>query len=315
MNLIDDDGVVDSTALDEFIKGEGDEFNGSEIVVEEADPGPNQDADDVDFEDIDGSVEAYYDDASNNLYLVVNEDTLEGTGNLEDVEDGDEFDVTFNLKDNRLLDYDLSTSPVDYDGDEDEVEDEYQTLETTMTIEDRDASFDVTEVDDTDYVVVGAAADQTISGTTNIAPGSEVSIRAQGTGDARFVEEITGLVVQEDGSFSATFDFSDVEVGSEFEAELRGDLQGDDDGDNFVADGLVQEAQPTETTEPPATTTEPTPTTEEPTPTTEEPTPTTEEPTPTPTPTETTTETPGFTMGLALVALLGAALLALRRDN
>jgi PGF-CTERM protein len=50
----------------------------------------------------------------------------------------------------------------------------------------------------------------------------------------------------------------------------------------------------------------------------ETPTPTTATPEPTTTteePTETTTTTPGFGIGVALIALLGAALLALRRRD
>ncbi|MEF8839796.1 MAG: PGF-CTERM sorting domain-containing protein, partial [Haloarculaceae archaeon] len=64
------------------------------------------------------------------------------------------------------------------------------------------------------------------------------------------------------------------------------------------------------------TTTTPTPTTTTPTPTTTTPTPTTTTPTPT-TATTTTTEEggPGFGIIVALVALVAAALLAVRRER
>ncbi|WP_276998127.1 PGF-CTERM sorting domain-containing protein, partial [Haloquadratum walsbyi] len=76
----------------------------------------------------------------------------------------------------------------------------------------------------------------------------------------------------------------------------------------------TEEPTPTATPEPTATE-EPTPTaTPEPT-ATEEPTPTaTPEPTATSTP-ETGTGTPGFGIVVALIALIAAALLAVRRNN
>ncbi|APE96052.1 BGTF surface domain-containing protein [Halodesulfurarchaeum formicicum] len=313
-----EDGVVTDEFYTALQGAENETFN---ITFEQAAPGANRDAETLNLADLDKEdLTVFYDESGDNYYVLVNQVDLADSDNadhLSTLEDEEEYEVSFDVQDDWLLQYAADYSgPDTYDGDEDSLEDEYETVTASVTFEDITASFDLTDVEGTDYIVVEAAEEQEITGTTNIAPGSEVTIRASGTGDARFVEEKTELVVAEDGSFAGTFDFSEQSDGDEFEASLRGDLLNDDDGDNFAADGLVQEAQPADTTtEEPADTT-----TEEPadtTTTTEEPADTTTEApadTTTEAPTETPTETPGFTMGLALVALLGAALLALRRN-
>ena len=112
------------------------------------------------------------------------------------------------------------------------------------------------------------------------------------------------------GNWNATIELSAAETGN-YTVEA-------DDGDNSDRVSVQVVEQVTEETPTP----EPTPTTEEPTPTatptpTAEPTP---EPTPTATPTatptpETGTGTPGFGIVVALIALVAAALLAVRRNN
>ncbi len=112
-----------------------------------------------------------------------------------------------------------------------------------------------------------------------------------------------------DGVYSVSVELSSVEPGN-YTVEV-------DDGENTdrATINVVEQVQETpEPTPEPTPTEEPTPTaTPEPTPTaTPEPTPTA---TPTPTPTSTPTGTPGFGIVVALVALVAAALLAVRRNN
>ncbi|MFB6109878.1 MAG: beta strand repeat-containing protein [Halodesulfurarchaeum sp.] len=178
---------------------------------------------------------------------------------------------------------------------------------TTVEIDERDVTFD--NLNATDALNLPAADNVTVSGTATMAPGTNISVTVKSSGN--FLLKNTQVTVQEGGTWSTTFDLAEYAVGADITVTAK---------DESVT-GTLMEAQPTTTsptpttTEPTPTTTEPTPTTTEPTPTTTEPTPTTTEPTPTATPTPTTTtQTPGFTMGLGLVALLGAALLALRRD-
>ncbi|WP_276657276.1 PGF-CTERM sorting domain-containing protein [Haloquadratum walsbyi] len=111
------------------------------------------------------------------------------------------------------------------------------------------------------------------------------------------------------GNWNATIELNAVETGN-YTVEA-------DDGDNSDRASVQVVEQVTEETPTP----EPT-ATEEPTPTaTPEPT-ATEEPTPTATPepeteepTSTPTGTPGFGIVVALIALIAAALLAVRRNN
>jgi PGF-CTERM protein len=118
--------------------------------------------------------------------------------------------------------------------------------------------------------------------------------------------------VSSDGTYNATFDFAETPVGTNFTATVSASpgLDGDDEFDGVVVE---------ETTDTPTETDTPTPTeTDDSTPTpteTDDSTPTPDDGTDTPTPTETTTTTtPGFGAVVAVLALLGAALLALRRD-
>ncbi|AOW80715.1 hypothetical protein HTSR_1542 [Halodesulfurarchaeum formicicum] len=294
---------------DNFSKEDQAGITGYSLWMEEQDPGANTDETEFDFAGK-NAIDKVYFDGEGNYYVIAETTSIVGNADTGEIEDDDTFTVEFNLKDNFLLDYDED----DWDDDN---SDNYETVTTDLTFEEPDVGFDVTDVDGTDYVTVSAAAEQAISGTTNVAPGSEIDVRATGEDEARFVLEQSDVVVQNDGTFSAEFDFSEQAAGDEFTARAYGGTLGALDTDDQEADGLIQEAQPEETTtEEPADTT-----TEEPadtTTTTEEPADTTTEApadTTTEAPTETPTETPGFTMGLALVALLGAALLALRRQN
>ncbi|RNJ27542.1 PGF-CTERM sorting domain-containing protein [Halosegnis longus] len=162
--------------------------------------------------------------------------------------------------------------------------------------------------------MVAPSSEQIISGTTSIAAGSEITVRARATGDNSFLKT-ADVTVGEDGDFSGTFDFSDTSNATEFTVSVPNEGV----EDNAEVDGIVSDAAQMET---------PTPTPE---PATDTPTPEPDEGTDTPTATpgpatdtptdggDTTTETsgsqPGFGGAVAIVALAGAALIALRRDN
>jgi len=207
-----------------------------------------------------------------------------------------EFDVKFELRDERLLDVD----------EEDDLEEFYQRVDTVFEVVEREAALDV---NDEDLIEVEAAEEQEITGTTNIAPGSEVSIRVRGQGDARFSKSVSEIVVDTDGTFAGVLDFSDRAVDDEFRATLRNTGV---PGDSPQEDGIVVASvgEPADDDEEPADEEEPVDDEEEPVDDEEAPTDDDEVDDG-----GTDDETPGFGALVALVALLGAALLAARRQN
>ncbi|MFB6083881.1 MAG: BGTF surface domain-containing protein [Halorientalis sp.] len=72
-----------------------------------------------------------------------------------------------------------------------------------------------------DVIRVNAATGQVISGTTTVAPGTELNIRLRSTGDSPFLEDQSTVVTQ-NGTFSVTFDLSDRAQNASFVANAQG---------------------------------------------------------------------------------------------
>jgi PGF-CTERM protein/surface glycoprotein (TIGR04207 family) len=260
------------------------------MTIEEADPGPNQAPDEVDVTDAES---LYVDDANDTLYLVFE---AEDSGDLE-FEDDERYRAHFEINEsNPMIEADDDTAGI-----------EKETASATFSFRERDA--DLRGLGD-DRVLQLQAENVTIRGTTTVAPGTELNVRVRGSSNGQSYLESVDTVVAANRTFVAPVDLTDREVGSNFTVVVR--AGGDDLSDEY--DGVVVEAE-TPTMTPYDTPVELTPTpTPSPTPTqtpTLTPTPTR---TPTATPSPTPTQTPGFGIGIAVVALLGAALLALRRD-
>ncbi|WP_318567299.1 PGF-CTERM sorting domain-containing protein [Salinigranum marinum] len=149
-----------------------------------------------------------------------------------------------------------------------------------------------------------AQGEVTVSGTSNREDETTVFIEVLGQND-NVVASQEAEVNGSNSEWEATLDMSDVETGT---YTLRAD---DDEASAELEFELVSElSTPTETPAPDTETETPAPDTE-----TETPAPDTETETPAPeTETTTSTSTPGFGAIVALVALIAAALLAIRRD-
>ncbi|ADQ69384.1 DUF7827 domain-containing protein [Halogeometricum borinquense] len=200
-------------------------------------------------------------------------------------------------------DHELTANFTVYE-DEGNLADEEQTVEDGYAIVEAEHSLD-------EPVNVSAVADQTIAGETTVAPGTELSLRVRSTGDTQpsFLKTAT-VYVTENGTYQGMFDFSEQEVGDTFDVTVRGGA-----ADSVTVDGNVAEVgnmteTETETVTETETETETTTGTETETETVTE----TETETETVTETETETGTPGFGVVVAIVALLAAALLTIRRD-
>ena len=249
-----------------------DNFNVTASQTAESTP-PNTDPKSI---NVTGNVSVIPDQENSTLYLV-----LDTSNNNISTDEEWELGVTLG-EDSPLV-----------SGDEDE------TAYTTFSVQEASASVNVNSED---IVEVEAAEEQTISGTSTLTPGSEITVRVASSGGSNPFVLSKKVTVAEDGSWEGTFDFSDAEVDQEFTVKLS--------SFDVEADGMVVEQVGTPT---PTATPTPTPT-PSPTPT---PTATPDDGTPTATEDPGTTAPedgqPGFGVIVSLIALLGAALLAARR--
>ena len=274
----------------------------AQFTVEQQDPGPNRDPLLLDFDSSNAEVVA---DSANDTYYVVaqtGEDDLEGVrdedgdGAIDPDEDetgsvdaDDRLRATFTVFGDDENDLDLTA-----DGEDEVVNTTHSLTEPEFEMTE---PFNVTEV-----------SGQEVFGEATVAPGTEVNVRVRSDDGVRpaFLKTAT-TTVDADGQFLVTLSFNDTSPGDTYTITV------DDIGPapQLSVDGTVQPVIETATTDTPAeTTTTTTATTATTTTTTETPIVTTTEiPT-----VQTPTTTPGFGVLAALVALAGAALLALRRE-
>ena len=181
--------------------------------------------------------------------------------------------------------------------------------EATATLAPAEVNFDNVNVDD--VLEAENIEDAEISGTTNVAPGSDAEIRVSSTDASTSFRNGQNVNITDDGEISAEFDFSGQEVEDEFETnylvsgssvdsidsvlveegsfseeapeddESEDDESEDDESDDGMSDDGTSSDDSTDNSSDDST----------------------EE------------ETPGFGALVALVAVLGAALLATRRQN
>jgi surface glycoprotein (TIGR04207 family)/PGF-CTERM protein len=279
------------------------------LTIEEADPGANQDARELNLTSSNTTVIA---DGPNDTYFVVVE-----TGNVEfgpvgsatplPTDDDTALETNFTIvRDNAGFDFANS----DLADDENE--------ESLITFDANEPEINVDEPFN-----VSQAEGQTVTGDTNIAPGTELTLRIRSDdGVSPSFLKTASPVVQPDGTYSATFDFSEQNVGDTYEIEVDSATLPDgpvtEDGEvvEGVSTDTVTPEPDTATPEPDTATPEPDTDTATPEPDTATPEPDTATPEPdTDTPTSTPTSTPGFGVVVALTALLAAALLAVRRND
>ncbi|GAA0723839.1 PGF-CTERM protein/surface glycoprotein (TIGR04207 family) [Halorubrum trapanicum] len=139
-------------------------------------------------------------------YIAFDQDNLD-LGS-ESIADEDAFEVRVQVQDPRLLDPDEDELD-DADGDLSEF---YETATATFEYQDATGEFDTP-------VEVQAAENQSITGTTNVAPGQEFTVRVRSDSGVSpgFVQSAEGVTVQADGTFEATgLDLSDASVNDTF---------------------------------------------------------------------------------------------------
>ena len=231
---------------------DGEEFNTATLTFTEEDPGTNEEANEIDAtalseDEFAAAVDVVYDEENGDYYVFLDLDTLNGAlddTDIDQIEDGDEYTVEFAVLDPLLTD-------ADTDDDAEDIEDAVESVDATFGAEEAEIDFD------SDPVEVENAEDQTISGTTNVAPGTEVDIRVRSDdSEANFIKDADDNIVTTDGTFSGTFDFSEESVDDTFTVETRNtpaSTEGEADGivvDSIgeVATFVVSDLQPQEAT-------------------------------------------------------------------
>ncbi|WP_269785473.1 BGTF surface domain-containing protein [Halobacterium zhouii] len=172
-----------------------------------------------------------------------------------------------------------------------------------------------------DVVSLANSKNATITGESSLAPGTSFMVRVQSqqTSGEPFIFRDETVVVQEDGTWTASFDATEAALNSTFSITVS---QGTSTVAGTSVSGVTGEVVKSTTDNPTTdnpTTDDSTSTTDDSTSTTDDSTSTTSAPSTTDNEDDGTSSdgsssgsTPGFGIGVALVAVLGAALLALR---
>ncbi len=215
------------------------------LEYEQVDAAANADPLELNYtaSDVSGNFDVVMDRENDRIFAVVNADDLrvsrgdsespDSQGSAEVLPVDEQFEVTYNVSAKYRVNFDRNAAIGDdgYEADDDGAERVSQNLD----VEDREIEFETIDGD----IIVPPTEDAEITGTTTIAPGTEIDIRARGTGDNAFLRTAEEVVVNEDGSFSGTASFADVEAGTEFDATVRQQ----NFEDNGEQSGVVEELE------------------------------------------------------------------------
>ncbi|SFR94560.1 surface glycoprotein, partial [Halomicrobium zhouii] len=215
------------------------------LLVEEANPGANSNANSIDWTSADMDEEyGVVADADNNTYYVaINTENKANGDDAFDFEQDTEYTAEFSVYDKNAGDSDNDDNVLNFHDD-----DEDETVSSNFDVVAGETNFDLNE---DDLVLVEAADNQTVSGTTNWAPGSELTLSIESDDSTSPFLTRPDAEVQPDGTFEANADFSDLSEGTNLTITL------DHLSENFDEDGQVvaqvseetETATPTETTE------------------------------------------------------------------
>ena len=200
---VDTDGTTNAGNSDAPVGTEGTAGTegtdaGLTLYVNRTDVGANADPQ---VADLNTSNTVVVDDPDNNTYFVaVNTGALDiektGTNGVSvPAEEDVNFNATFAIKD---------TSPISDDG---------KSASALYSTSERNANLDL---DDSGVVTVSAATGQEVTGTTNVAPGSELEVEMESENDANPFVIRPETDVAADGTYTATADFSEYSAGTNF---------------------------------------------------------------------------------------------------
>ena len=236
-----DDGV-ETQVLDTIVEQSIDQID---LTIEADSTTGNQEPLEVDLSASNGETYVVLDEDNGQFFVVVDtsEDSAFANGDApdEDVEFTASLEYDADNGDDRF-EFDDSQDPFSPDTEELDA-DNYPYLEqgevisssTDFTLSPRSILFDNTNVDQ--VVEAENVEDAEISGTTNVAPGSDATIRVSSDDASTSFRQGNSVNITEDGSVSTTFDMSGQEADDQFEINYRIEGSSVDS-----ADGVVVEA-------------------------------------------------------------------------
>ena len=250
MTLAEFNGIINDSE-DADWASEGINFN-----VEADDATGNQDATELDLENDDESQAFVVFDEDNGQFFVVvdtsaGDDVFSGS-----IDDGDTFTAEMEYETDEDDRYAFADGPVEpYNGEADNDEggpaypyfqaDSTVTSEATFDIVAPEVNFDNVNVDGN--LEAENIEDAEISGTTNVAPGTDGEIQVSSTDASTSFRNGQSVNISEDGEISAEFDFSDQEVDDEFDTSFRvGGSDIDSVSSILVEEGTLEDDAPEE---------------------------------------------------------------------
>ena len=274
----------------------------------------NQDPLEVDLDSSDGDSYVVIDEDGGQFFVVVDTSSDDAFANGDAPDSDTDFTASIEYDadndDNRFSFEDSDNAPFTPDGNADNypylLQGETLSSSADLTLSPRSIVYD--NLNDNQVVEVAAGEDAEVSGTTNVAPGSDATIRVSSTDASSSFRQGNDVNITEDGSITTSYDLSDQQAGDEFElnyqvagssvgsadgilvesvdtgaddGEETNETDTDDGSMNETDDGVTDDGETNETTDDGST----------------------------------DDGTPGFGAVVALVALIGAALLAVRRQN
>ncbi|WP_246055617.1 BGTF surface domain-containing protein [Halonotius roseus] len=275
----------------------------------------NQDPLEVDLDSSDSDAYVVIDEDNGQFFVVVDTSSDDAFANGDAPDSDTDFTASIEYDadndDNRFSWEDNNNAPFNPDNNADNypylLQGETLSNSADLTLSPRSIVYD--NLNDDRVVEVAAGEDAEVSGTTNVAPGSDATIRVSSTDASSSFRQGNDVNISEDGSITTTYDLSDQEAGDEFELNYQvaggsvGSADGiivesvdtGDDGEetNETDDGMTDDGDTNETDDGMTDDGDTNETDDG----------------------STDDGTPGFGAVVALVALIGAALLAVRRQN
>jgi PGF-CTERM protein len=215
--------IPDDAEANELIEGSSwSDASGIYFELKEENAGVNSNAEQLDL----ANAELIQDEDTESLYLVIDPSDFPNA----------EEDETYEFRMVVTPDNDHLSDGMDAD----EIEDaEDVEVSAFLTVEEREATIDGLDDDDVNEI---SADEQNFTGTTTVAPGTELTLVAGSTDDASPFFMSQTVTVDDDRAFDFSFDLSDEAEGAEFEINVADDLSPVYEG----AIGASENAEPEE---------------------------------------------------------------------